>query len=125
MNIGMESFNFAPDDMIIKITGRYILKTDEFISLVKKNLDADIIARVWNDSDAYTGCFAIKAKHLRNFLTSYYFPMICVEKNQNHCMGSQCIEHALGQYISLMKNTLNIVYWPKLPEYMPEACGRN
>lgn len=125
MLIGMEYFNFAPEDMIIKITGRYVLKTDEFISLVKKNSEADIIARVWNNSDAYTGCFAIKAKHLRTFLIDYYFPMICAQKNQNRCIGNSIIEHAFGHYISLMKNTLNIVYWPKLPEYLPEACGRH
>jgi hypothetical protein len=77
MKIGLQQFNFDPDEMIIKVTGRYVLEKDDFISLVKNNLDADVIARKWDDKqfadgriqhDAYTGCFDIKVKCLHDVI---------------------------------------------------------
>lgn len=110
MLIGMKYFNFDIDDMIIKVTGRYVLEDDQFISLVKNNLEADIIARIWNEKDAYTGYFAIKMKHLINMLNHYYD--VYNTKNKYYA-----VEHALGDYITLNKNHLYVIPIPKLYNY--------
>lgn len=110
MLIGVEYFNFQPDDMILKVTGRYVLEDDRFISFVKGNMDADIIARIWNQVDAYTGYFAIKQKYFFELLDHYYH--IYHTKSKKYA-----IEHALGNFINSEKKRLNVVPIPLLYDY--------
>ena len=132
VKIGLEHFNFDHDEMIIKVTGRYVLETDEFISLVNANLDADLIARKWEDfqagggkqHDAYTGCFAIKVKYLHDIINNYYFK----HAFESYHIGSEvhlyAIEWALGDYIEDNKYLKKIIYIEKLYDYLPEALTR-
>ncbi len=115
MRIGLQQFNFDPNDMIIKITGRYVMKTNEFIQFVKTNPKSDIIARIWNDADAYTGYFAIRAKYLTELLDLFL--------ERDDATNCYCIEWALGQYIESMKSKLKILPIPRL-YYAPDCCNR-
>ncbi len=117
MNIGLQYFHFDPEEMIIKITGRYVLKTNEFISMVRDHSNVDIIARVWNASDAYTGCYAIRVKYLEDLLNNHYLNQFS-SLTEEECRA-YAIEHGLGKYIDRMKDNLNILYWPRLYDYMP------
>ncbi len=131
MAIGLQHFNFDPDEMIIKVTGRYVLEKDEFISLVRNNLDADVIARKWDDliyeggvqPDAYTGCFAAKTRCLYGILDNYF-----KRSSAPYKVGSEfhlyAIEWALGDYIVENENSKKIVYLPKLYDYLSEVCHR-
>jgi hypothetical protein len=42
---GLNYFDFHPDDMIIKLTGRYLLKSDQFIKQVENNPDIDVFIK--------------------------------------------------------------------------------
>ncbi len=62
-----EYFNFDPEDLIVKITGRYILETDSFF----KNLeDFDCVYNPRGDQ-AFFGCFALKARIFYDMLCSF------------------------------------------------------
>jgi hypothetical protein len=110
MLIGMEYFNFEPSDMVIKVTGRYVLEDDRFIALVKKHLDADVIARRWSEMDAYTGYFAIKHRCFIEMLDHYY-------QIYNTESKYYAVEHALGNYLTLNKERLKIVPLTRLYDY--------
>ena len=134
MKIGIEQFNFDPDELIIKVTGRYVLKKPELINFVIKNSRADLIARKWiyefpdgsKQHDAYTGCFAIKVKYLEEVLDNYF--QKAPTPDTPYQVGSQsvlyCIEWALGDYINQKKELLKIEYIPRLYDYLPETLGR-
>ena len=117
MLIGMRYFNFDSDDMIIKVTGRYVLEDNQFILFVQANLDADVIARIWCGFDAYAGCFAIKLNQFINLVDHYHH----VYNTESRIY---CFEHALGNYISLNKNYLHIAPIPRLYDYLPDCLGR-
>lgn len=110
MLIGLLQFDFKPDDMILKVTGRYVLEDNQFVKYVEQNKDADVIARVWCDFDAYTGYYGIKYKCLLDMFEYFFFTYDNVSKNF-------AVEHALGNYINMNKNTLKIIKIPKLYDY--------
>ncbi len=115
MNIGLNYFKFGPEDMIIKVTGRYALETDEFIRLVSNNSDADAIIRAWNQHDAYTGIYAIRAKYFSDFLNNHYLNYMDIPEKQYYA-----IEHGLGNYVTIMAaKGLKIVYLPRVYDYLP------
>lgn len=111
--VGLKYFNFSPDDIIIKFTGRYSLESDEFIELVKKNPKADAIVRAWNDGDAYTALFAIKLKYFFDFLENDIDFNSMAQKNIP-------LEHCFGKYITKIRNQgANIIYLKRLYDYLP------
>lgn len=112
IKIGLEYFAFNPDDMIIKFTGRYQLKTTEFIDLVNKNIDADAVLRVWPEHNyAYSALFAMKMHRFTEFLNSIDYE--AMKKG----LG---FEQALVRYIQKIANQgAKIVYLPKLYDYLP------
>lgn len=64
-------FNFDPDDMIIKLTGRHCLISDHFLKTVAQHVDCDAIITycqgrwpAFADGMVPTFCFAMKYKHL-------------------------------------------------------------
>lgn len=113
LNIGLRYFNFDPEDIIIKFTGRYSLISDEFIKLVENNLDADAIVRAWNDGDAYTALFAIKLKYFLDFLSNNInFEMM----EHRHTP----FEHFFGAYITKMRTQgAKIIYLERVYDYLP------
>lgn len=108
--IGMKHFNFDPDDMIIKVTGRYVLEDDQFVRLVNERRDADIVARIWNPADAYTGYFAIKQARFLELIDHYFEVYRTISRGYS-------FEHALGNYISSHNNSLHIAPIEKLYSY--------
>lgn len=67
--------NIDDDDMVIKVTGRYIIETDFFPELVRRNVDKDVVycpKNAFKDvpphpfPDCILGMIAMKAKHWRN-----------------------------------------------------------
>jgi hypothetical protein len=68
---GLKHFNFAPNDMVVKLTGRYFFSNDSFLRTVENNPDADAIVRqtiLWDKENIVTGCFALKNHYLIDFL---------------------------------------------------------
>lgn len=62
-------FNFQDDDMIVKLTGRYSFYSDLFLNNIKNYPDTDIFVKEFSDGQMFTGCFAIRFKHLKELLT--------------------------------------------------------
>lgn len=116
LRVGLEYFSFSPESMIIKLTGRYTLATNEFIELVKNNPQADVVARVWNARDVYTGIFAMRCKYLIDFLNNEIGDFNFLEKNH------VALEWRLGEYIEKLRGKgAKIVHLPRVYSYLPVA----
>jgi hypothetical protein len=70
----IEKYDIKDEDMIIKITGRYLLFKDDFFKTVLDNLDKDAIFRPFNvctyetgDIHIVLGLFALKCKYFKTF----------------------------------------------------------
>jgi hypothetical protein len=70
----IEKYGIEEDDMIIKITGRYLLFKDDFFKTVLDNLDKEAIFRPYNVCTYDTGnihmvlgLFALKCKYFKMF----------------------------------------------------------
>lgn len=70
----IEKFDIQDDDMIIKVTGRYLLFKDDFFKTVLDNPDKDALFRDYNVCTYDTGCnhmvlgmFALRCIHFKNF----------------------------------------------------------
>lgn len=82
----IRAYNIQDEDMIIKITGRYMLNKYDFINTVKTNLgkkDAflkfyNICTREYANNDCILGLFALRCKYLKIF--QYYKPQGNPEK---------------------------------------------
>lgn len=93
-------FNFNPNDMIMKITGRYYFVSDKFIKLVKQNPDVDIFVKVIsNGTWAITGCFAIRAHYLKDMIENLDY--VHMEKNNSY------IEAEFASYLNKIIKTKN------------------
>lgn len=90
---GIYHFNFGPDDMIIKLTGRYRLLSSYFLQLVHDNPDYDVFIKFFerNEPCAMTFCFAMRCK----FFQEMY------EQMDYDAMESQWIvaEYEVAKYI--------------------------
>lgn len=67
-------YNIQPEDMIIKMTGRYLLFKPDFFNLVLDNPDKDAFLRYFNvcshtsnKNDMVLGLFALRAKYFKIF----------------------------------------------------------
>lgn len=67
-------FDIEDDDMVIKMTGRYLLFKNDFFNIVLQNLDKEAIFREFNvmtysktNIDIVLGLFAVKSKYLKYF----------------------------------------------------------
>lgn len=75
---------FNDDDIVVKLTGRYLLYEPFFLELIKGNPQYDSYVK-WIDDQIFTGCFALKWKHFKRVmneadLVSMENDMINVEK---------------------------------------------
>lgn len=92
---GLDYFNFHPNDMILKLTGRYRLKSNKFIKLIKQNPDVDIFVKVIHNGDwPITGCFAMRYRYMRDLLENLDYRYM--EENFVY------IEHKVMEYINKM-----------------------
>ena len=80
----IKHYGIGDEDMIIKLTGRYFLMDDSFISTVAGNPDKDAFVKFFNvctkeymHNDCVLGLFAIKCKYIRRFY--YIYPGLSPE----------------------------------------------
>lgn len=106
---GLNFFNFDPEDMIIKFTGRYKFLSDHFINLVKNNSHYDAFVKIGtNGFDIYTLCFAMKCKYMKEM-----YEHIDYSKMEREWIN---IEHEVANYIHTKKNLpdFNVCFVDKL-----------
>lgn len=108
---GLAHFNFDPDDMIIKLTGRNHLVSEYLLRTVETHLNYDAIIRLDPHGSLYTIGFAIKYKYLKEMLEALDYNYL-----ENNMIS---IEVACGQYIKrkLQEDTMKIYCLDKLDIY--------
>ena len=91
----MEKFEISDDDMIIKMTGRYLLFNDNFFQKVINNPDKDAIFRQYNvmiytkeEHDMVLGLYALRGKYMRR-----------IEYNDYKKGAEQNYREEINQYI--------------------------
>jgi hypothetical protein len=102
----IQKYNIQDSDMIIKMTGRYLLFQNEFFTSVLANPTKDAFFRQYNvctyekdDISIVLGLFALRAKYFTNF------------EYRNHEVGA---EEDFRTYINQYINPTNIVKVDKL-----------
>lgn len=98
----LHAFNyweFNDDDIIVKLTGRYVLRSDAFIRFLEDADDVDCAAKFVtvsmgdNSIDAVlTGCFAMRFNLFKEMLESFDY-----EKFEREMI---CVEHAVGPHLN-------------------------
>jgi len=91
---GLKFFDFDPDDMIIKLTGRYKMLSNDFLRLITEYSDQfDAFARVniWYPGSAGTMFFAMKYKYLKEMFEALNY-------EQMELLPTD-IERELGNYL--------------------------
>lgn len=105
---GTYHFKFAPEDMIIKLTGRHHLLSGYFLKLVENNPDFDAFVKVDGDGNVYTVCFAMRCKYYQEMYEQmdYHF----MEKNWVN------LEYMVGYYIKhkIRDGNFKVYYVDKL-----------
>ncbi len=73
---GSYYFNFDPENMILKLTGRHHFISDDFLRIVENNTDYDAIVKILPHAPImHCICFAMKCKHFQEmFKTMDYNP---------------------------------------------------
>lgn len=92
---GCAYFNFEPDDIIIKLTGRHCLASNTFLKIVEQNPQADAIIRINSDGNVFTVGFAMKYKYLQEMYTNIDYEEL--DRNMTP------IEYRVGDYIKRKK----------------------
>lgn len=105
---GCAHFKFDPEDIIIKLTGRHSLISNNLLKIVENNPNLDAVVRVNADGNAYTLGFAMRYKYLKEmFETIDYAPL-------DRLMIP--LEYKVGDYIKKKKREgkFNVIYVEKL-----------
>jgi hypothetical protein len=94
---GLESWNFDDNDIVLKLTGRYFLLSDEIIRLLEDDEDVDALARfeVMDRSSVLTGCYAMRCGLMKEMYNSYDY-----EKLEREMI---CIEHEVGPSLDALE----------------------
>jgi hypothetical protein len=88
---GLKYFNFDPEDMVIKLTGRYECTSDKFLKFVESHQDVDAIVKFTPDGKVLTLAYAMKFKHFIHMFEHLDYD--AMEK------GPIYLEQAVGKYI--------------------------
>lgn len=97
----LRAFDIDDETMIIRMTGRYYFMSDTFVNCVVNNCAYDgFIKQIDNNTQYFTGCFALKAKYLKEFLYG-----LDLERLESHMIN---VEKAFKDYID--SKNLNIYY---------------
>jgi hypothetical protein len=104
---GFKYFAFNDEDMIIKVTARYVLKTDFFITYVEEHPECDAFVQFAPNGYVITGCFAMRYKYFKNMLET--LDLESLEKD------FRCLEADVGEYVRQMKrNGAKIQNMPRM-----------
>lgn len=100
MLLALQHFCFTDETIIIKVTGRYPFKDFSFINLILNNPSYDAFIKYDEHGQVYTGCFAMRCKHMKEMLSKLNF--IKMEKNMIN------IEAEVARYIqhNIPKNNI-------------------
>ena len=97
-----EHNEFNDDDIIVKVTGRYLFIDDSFLEYIKSHVEYDAFVKdvckriiIGHQGDIFTGCFAMKHKYLIGFLKQLHLQKMEEEM--------ACIEWELADYVVLHK----------------------
>ena len=96
---GLKHFNFDPEDMVLKVTGRYECVGDTFLKFVERNQQADAIVKFTADGQVLTLCYAMKQKHF-----IHMFEHLNYKKMEDETIY---LEQAVGEYIRYRMNQGN------------------
>lgn len=118
---GFEHFNFDPEDMIIKVTGRYHFLSDDFFKLVKNNPDVDIFVRQSTDTPNWIpgACIAMRCKYFKEMLSSMdydnmLYHSIYIEREVDKYVKKQCLNKDVKVVYVDKFNLKCYVYYGKL-----------
>lgn len=106
---GTYHFMFDPDDMILKLTGRYHLLSDDFLRCVEQNADNfDAFVQINENGDVYTLGFAMRCKYFQEMYEQINYT--AMEKNRIN------LETEVGNYIKrkLKDGSFRVFYITKL-----------
>lgn len=105
---GLAHFNCDPEDMIIKVTGRYHLLSDSFLRTIESNLNYDAIVKLNPLGHLLTLGFAMKYKHFKQMYESLNYYSL------EHDFIS--IEVVCGEYIQhkSKEGSLKVLYLERL-----------
>ena len=106
---GTYHFMFNPEDMILKLTGRYHLLSDDLLRLVEQNADKfDAFVQINENGDVHTLGFAMRCKYFREMYEQMNY--IAMEKNLIN------LETEVGNYIKrkLHDGSFRVFYITKL-----------
>lgn len=97
-------YNFEPDDMIIKLTGRHAFGSDRFFKIVENNPDMDAIVKINEYDGVLTLAFAMRYKFLKEM-----YEQIDYDRLEKYLYS---IEYSVGEYVKRKKNegTLKVRY---------------
>jgi hypothetical protein len=105
---GCNYFNFDPEDIIVKLTGRHSLMSNHLLKIVENNPDVDAFVKVNADGNVFTLGFAMRYKYLKEmFETIDYGPLE---------QGMIPIEYRVGDYVKKKKREgdFKVIYLEKL-----------
>jgi hypothetical protein len=94
-----DRYSFDADDIIVKVTGRYLLLDDSFFRFIEQHMDGDAFVKYMGDQ-VFTGCFAMKYKYFVDFLR--HLDLVKMEKEMIN------LEKEVAAYLS---NCANIVIY--------------
>ena len=101
---GIDYFKFDPEDIILKITGRYQLKSDRIFKIIQDNPGFDAYVKLSGNGDVFTACFAMGCKYFREIYMQIDFDRM--ERNRIN------LETEVANYIKKKVETCNFkVYY--------------
>ncbi len=84
---GLKNSIFHSEDMIVKLTGRYYLKSDAFLREIENSPDIDVFIKIADNLNVVIGCFAMRCKYLKRFFEWLNFHEMELHKiNIEYCM---------------------------------------
>lgn len=87
--------NFDDNDMIVKISGRCYFTSDKFLRQIEQDPEADAFVKYDPQGQVFTGCFALRAKYLKELLASINYTVM-----ETHMIN---FEKIVAQYIENIK----------------------
>ncbi len=95
--MALQKWNFNDDDIILKLTGRYVLQFDKLLRLLEEADDVAAVAKFeqMDRSSVLTGCFAMRYDLMKQMYASYDY-----EKLEKEMI---CIEHEVGPYLEQLE----------------------
>lgn len=110
----LDHFDIDDEIMIVRMTGRYLFMSDQFMEIVAHNRDYDgFIKPIDNNTQYFTGCFALKAQYLKEFLLQLDCDrlereMINVEKAFKDYIDSKNLKIYYVDHLDLKVNSFGV-----------------